>query len=57
MWTRKNIKEQKDDPFWRHTGYVMAQLDGLYVGALKRAYIENMKVRLFKGVPEFIWPE
>lgn len=57
MWTRKNIKEQKDDPFWRHTGYVMAQLDGLYVGALKRAYIENMKVRLFKSVPEFIWPE
>lgn len=43
IWTRKNIKEQKDDPFWRHTGYVMAQLDGLYVGALKRAYIENMK--------------
>lgn len=35
----------------------MAQLDGLYVGALKRAYIENMKVRLFKCVPEFIWPE
>lgn len=43
IWTRKNIKEQKDDPFWKHTGYIMAQLDGLYVGALKRAYIENMK--------------
>ncbi|KAL1776026.1 phospholipase B-like 1 [Sigmodon hispidus] len=41
MWTRKNIKKYKDDPFWRHTGYVMAQLDGLYVGALKRTSVEN----------------
>lgn len=42
-WTRKNIKERTDDPFWRHTGYIMAQLDGLYVGALKRSTEENVK--------------
>lgn len=43
QWTRKNIRQQKDSPFWRHTGYVMAQLDGLYIGALKRASLENTK--------------
>lgn len=43
QWTRKNIKENKDDPFWRHTGYVMAQLDGLYLGAMKRAMVEGLK--------------
>ncbi|KAG6924687.1 phospholipase B domain containing 1 [Chelydra serpentina] len=32
-WTRKQIKNNKDDPFWRHAGYVIAQLDGLYMGA------------------------
>ncbi|XP_054974200.1 phospholipase B-like 1 isoform X1 [Sorex araneus] len=42
-WTRNNIKENKDDPFWRHMGYVMAQLDGLYVGATKRAIEDNTK--------------
>ncbi|MBZ3884388.1 Phospholipase B-like 1, partial [Sciurus carolinensis] len=43
QWTRKNIKEYKNDSFWRHTGYVMAQLDGLYVGAMKRAMAEGTK--------------
>lgn len=43
LWTRKMIKEEKNDPFWRHTGYVLAQLDGLYVGALKRATVEKIK--------------
>ncbi|PNJ23129.1 PLBD1 isoform 3, partial [Pongo abelii] len=42
-WTRKNIKEYKTDSFWRHTGYVMAQIDGLYVGAKKRAILEGTK--------------
>ncbi|XP_003797853.1 phospholipase B-like 1 [Otolemur garnettii] len=42
-WTRENIKQYKDDPFWRHTGYVMSQLDGLYVGAIKRAKLEETK--------------
>ncbi|XP_004845893.1 phospholipase B-like 1 [Heterocephalus glaber] len=42
-WTRKNIRERKNDSFWRHTGYVMAQLDGLYVGAIKRATVEKIK--------------
>ncbi|KAJ6656361.1 hypothetical protein lerEdw1_003864 [Lerista edwardsae] len=31
-WTRQQIKKNKDDPFWRHTGYIIAQLDGLYMG-------------------------
>lgn len=43
LWTRKNIKDQKDDPFWRHTGYVVSQLDGMYLGAQKRASEEEMK--------------
>uniref|UniRef100_A0A8C2W3L2 Phospholipase B-like n=1 Tax=Chinchilla lanigera TaxID=34839 RepID=A0A8C2W3L2_CHILA len=42
-WTRENIKANKNDSFWRHTGYVMSQLDGLYVGARKRATAENIK--------------
>ncbi|XP_019792934.1 phospholipase B-like 1 isoform X1 [Tursiops truncatus] len=43
QWARANIKNYKDDPFWRHTGYVMAQMDGLYVGAKKRATVEGTK--------------
>jgi hypothetical protein len=50
MWTRQNIKAQKDDPFWRHTGYVVTQLDGLYLGAQKRASEEKIKVRLSESV-------
>uniref|UniRef100_A0A8C8YZZ5 Phospholipase B-like n=1 Tax=Prolemur simus TaxID=1328070 RepID=A0A8C8YZZ5_PROSS len=42
-WTRNNIKQYKDNSFWRHTGYVMAQLDGLHVGAMKRAILEGTK--------------
>uniref|UniRef100_A0A8C9PN83 Phospholipase B-like n=1 Tax=Spermophilus dauricus TaxID=99837 RepID=A0A8C9PN83_SPEDA len=43
QWTRKNIKEFKNDSFWRHTGYIVAQMDGLYVGAMKRAMAEGTK--------------
>ncbi|XP_039317586.1 phospholipase B-like 1 [Saimiri boliviensis] len=42
-WTRKNIKAYKNDSFWRHTGYVMSQIDGLYLGARKRAILEGIK--------------
>ncbi|XP_017383812.1 phospholipase B-like 1 isoform X2 [Cebus imitator] len=42
-WTRKNIKAYKNDSFWRHTGYVMSQIDGLYLGAMKRAILEGTK--------------
>uniref|UniRef100_A0A4X1V6H5 Phospholipase B-like n=1 Tax=Sus scrofa TaxID=9823 RepID=A0A4X1V6H5_PIG len=49
QWTRDNIKNYKNDPFWRHTGYVMAQMDGLYVGAMKRAVSEGRKpITLFQ---------
>lgn len=43
QWARQNIKENKNDSFWRHTGYVMAQMDGLYVGAMKKAMAEGSK--------------
>lgn len=43
LWTRQNIKEKKSDPFWRHTGYVLTQLDGLYLGAQRRASEEKIK--------------
>ncbi|XP_025060591.1 phospholipase B-like 1 [Alligator sinensis] len=36
-WTRQQIKKKKGDPFWRHAGYITAQLDGLYLGALEWA--------------------
>ncbi|XP_023597361.1 phospholipase B-like 1 isoform X1 [Trichechus manatus latirostris] len=42
-WVQKNVKDYKGDPFWRHVGYVMAQLDGLYMGAMKRALLEGKK--------------
>ncbi|KAF7248903.1 Phospholipase B [Varanus komodoensis] len=37
QWTRQQIKNNKDDPFWRHAGYIIAQLDGLYMGTLEWA--------------------
>jgi hypothetical protein len=49
QWTRKNIKDYKDDPFWRHTGYIIAQMDGLYAGAMKRAMAEGTKVRCLRS--------
>ncbi|KAL8221799.1 UNVERIFIED_CONTAM: hypothetical protein K2H54_074505 [Gekko kuhli] len=37
QWTREQIKNNPDDPFWRHTGYIIAQLDGLYMGTVEWA--------------------
>jgi hypothetical protein len=31
-WTRKQIRDNPADPFWRHMGLVTAQLDGLAAG-------------------------
>lgn len=42
-WAQNNIKNYQDDPFWRHTGYVMEQMNGLYVGAMKRALLSGVK--------------
>ncbi|XP_006888538.1 PREDICTED: phospholipase B-like 1 [Elephantulus edwardii] len=42
-WARENVKRYKTDPFWRHVGYILAQIDGLYVGAGKRALLEDRK--------------
>ncbi|KAM6216293.1 phospholipase B-like 1 [Rhynchocyon petersi] len=43
QWARKKVKDNKDDPFWRHMGYILAQMDGLYVGSTKRAKLEGKK--------------
>ncbi|XP_066120629.1 phospholipase B-like 1 [Saccopteryx bilineata] len=43
QWTRDNIRDYQDDPLWRHTGYVMAQMDGLYLGAMKKAKLKGVK--------------
>ncbi|XP_037702247.1 phospholipase B-like 1 [Choloepus didactylus] len=43
QWARRNIREYKEDPFWRHTGYVMAQMDGLYVGAMRKSVLLGLK--------------
>ncbi|KAF6121026.1 phospholipase B domain containing 1 [Phyllostomus discolor] len=43
QWTRNNIKYYEDDPLWRHTGYVMAQMDGLYLGAVKKSILIGEK--------------
>ncbi|XP_060101295.1 phospholipase B-like 1 [Heteronotia binoei] len=37
QWTREQIKNNPDDSFWRHTGYIIAQLDGLYMGTVEWA--------------------
>lgn len=46
QWTRQQIRKNKDDPFWRHAGYIIAQLDGLYMGALEWAKLHKQTVRL-----------
>ncbi|XP_060633165.2 phospholipase B-like 1 [Anolis sagrei] len=40
-WTRQQIKTKKGDPFWRHAGYIIAQLDGLYMGTVEWAKREQ----------------
>uniref|UniRef100_A0ACB8FNW0 Uncharacterized protein n=1 Tax=Sphaerodactylus townsendi TaxID=933632 RepID=A0ACB8FNW0_9SAUR len=37
QWTREQIRNNPDDQFWRHTGYIIAQMDGLYMGTLEWA--------------------
>lgn len=44
-WTRQQIKNNKDDPFWRHAGYLIAQLDGLYMGTKEWAKRQKKTVR------------
>ncbi|XP_030063026.1 phospholipase B-like 1 isoform X3 [Microcaecilia unicolor] len=43
QWTKKQITLNQDDPFWRHAGYVIAQLDGLHDGAAKWAKLHAQK--------------
>lgn len=44
-WTRQQIKNNKDDPFWRNAGYIIAQLDGLYMGNVEWAKRQKRTVR------------
>ncbi|XP_036312167.1 phospholipase B-like 1 isoform X2 [Pipistrellus kuhlii] len=41
QWTRNNIRSYQDDPIWRHTGYVMTQMDGLHLGVVKKAILKG----------------
>uniref|UniRef100_A0A8C9T9I2 Phospholipase B-like n=1 Tax=Scleropages formosus TaxID=113540 RepID=A0A8C9T9I2_SCLFO len=36
-WTRKQVKTNSTDPFWKHVGFVVAQMDGLQAGAAQWA--------------------
>lgn len=48
QWTRQQIKGKKDDPFWRHAGYIIAQLDGLYMGTAEWAKRHHKTVSAIK---------
>ncbi|XP_043929904.1 phospholipase B-like 1 isoform X2 [Protopterus annectens] len=37
QWTREQVKIFKKSPLWRHVGYVISQLDGLFAGAAEWA--------------------
>lgn len=38
QWMRTMISQYgKQDPFWMHAGYILAQYDGLYAGYLRAA--------------------
>ena len=38
QWARNNVaKHGATDPLWRHTGYILSHLDGLYAGYSKVA--------------------
>ncbi|XP_034508832.1 phospholipase B-like 1, partial [Ailuropoda melanoleuca] len=50
VWTRAQTGAQKEDPLWRHTGYITAQLDGLYQGAAERAKREGTEALSFFAV-------
>ncbi|KAM4902232.1 phospholipase B-like 1 [Sylvia borin] len=60
QWTRQQIRNNKDDPFWRHAGYIIAQLDGLYMGALewaklhKQTPLSNFDVQFLNAVGDLL---
>ena len=37
-WMRDMIDQHPTDPFWQQAGYIVAQLDGLYLGYLSEAF-------------------
>ncbi|CAK6443646.1 unnamed protein product [Pipistrellus nathusii] len=43
QWTWNNVISYKDDPIWRHTGYIMTQMDGLHLGVVKKAILKGKK--------------
>ncbi|XP_001370772.3 phospholipase B-like 1 [Monodelphis domestica] len=42
-WAREQVGKNKKSPFWRHIGYILSQLDGLYFGAAQRAKAAQRK--------------
>ncbi|KAL2100693.1 hypothetical protein ACEWY4_002454 [Coilia grayii] len=40
-WTRQQVKLNKDNPFWRHVGFLVAQTDGLQAGVAHWAKTEG----------------
>uniref|UniRef100_A0A646QBX4 Phospholipase B-like n=1 Tax=Thelotornis mossambicanus TaxID=1328036 RepID=A0A646QBX4_9SAUR len=59
-WTRQQIKNNKDDPFWRNAGYVIAQLDGLYMGNAewakrqKRTPLTDFEIRFLNAIGDLL---
>ncbi|KAM6436702.1 phospholipase B-like 1 [Liasis olivaceus] len=60
QWTRQQIKNNKDDPFWRNAGYVIAQLDGLYMGNVewakrqKRTPLTDFEISFLNAVGDLL---
>nr|BAN82155.1 phospholipase b [Ovophis okinavensis] len=59
-WTRQQIKNNKDDPFWRNAGYVIVQLDGLYMGNVewakqqKRTPLTNFEISFLNVIGDLL---
>lgn len=47
-WTREQVKLNKSsDPLWKHTGFIVAQVDGLQAGVADWAKKKGKKVFSF----------
>ncbi|XP_038623883.1 phospholipase B-like 1 [Tachyglossus aculeatus] len=53
-WARRHAKDNRDDPFWRHVGYVLAQMDGLTAGAEEWANVTHAKKSVTRFQVQFL---
>lgn len=45
-WTREQVKlNRSTDPLWHHTGFIVAQMDGLQAGVAHWAKKQGKEVR------------